>query len=110
MPLRIKGEKKKARVFGISPEMVLASVVIGFIWMELFPGVDCVVTEGTGGKHGRGSRHYVGLGKDYRIWNLPDPFMESAKKATKEIKRRLGPDYDVVLEKDHIHVEFDPKY
>lgn len=24
------------------------------------------------------------------------------------MKRRLGPDYDAILEKDHIHVEFDP--
>jgi hypothetical protein len=26
-----------------------------------------------------------------------------------QIKELLGPDYDVVIENDHIHIEYDPK-
>lgn len=110
MPLRIKGGEKKARVFGTQPEMVMASMIVAFIWLEFFPGVECVVTEGSGGKHKDGSRHYVGFGKDYRIFNLPEPKSESVDRAAKEMRRRLGPDYDVIIEIDHIHVEFDPKH
>ena len=45
---------------------------------------------------------------DLRVWYID---LETQQAIVRELKRRLGPDYDVVLETDppHIHMEFDPK-
>lgn len=68
-------------------------------------GRDAVFVHVMDGKHKKGSRHYVGLAVDIRIWYVKNPqvFADS-------IKKLLGKHYDVVLEKTHIHVEYDPKY
>ena len=58
-------------------------------------------------KHMTGSLHYVGLAWDFRIWGLNDP-----QQASNKIKRLLQDTdfrYDVIFEKDHIHIEFDSK-
>lgn len=60
-------------------------------------GMELVVTSGMDGKHMTGSLHYKGLAADLRF-----PLRD-------EIKATLGPDWDVVWEKDHLHVELDRK-
>lgn len=60
------------------------------------------------GKHKRGSRHYVGLAADLRIWYIRFPF--HPEDFARELREDLGKHYDVILEKDHIHLEYDPKY
>ena len=65
------------------------------------------VTSVRDGKHSARSLHYVGLAMDVRIWALKEDADKT--QAITELKAALGPDYDVVLEADHIHVEFDPK-
>lgn len=66
----------------------------------------CVITSACDGKHGRNSLHYKGLATDYRTWVI-------CKKLRPELANRvrqaLGPDFDVVLEDTHLHVEYDPK-
>lgn len=52
---------------------------------------------------GKGSLHPSGRALDLRRWGLRDPAAAAA-----ELAGWLGPDYDVVLEVDHIHVEHDP--
>lgn len=66
-------------------------------------GIHAHYTSIVDGLHSRNSLHYVGLACDLRIWYLPKlaPFIDS-------ITLLLGEDYDIVLEKDHIHVEFQP--
>lgn len=68
-------------------------------------GRSMVITSLNDGQHMTTSFHYRGLAADLRIWNLPpiDP-----KDVRLRIAEILGKDYDVVLEKDHIHVEYDP--
>ena len=70
-------------------------------------GKECVITSLMDGNHMEGSKHYVGGAADLRIW-----FFNNAEKriAVKQLKTYLGVGYDVVLEKDHIHVEYDPKH
>ena len=68
--------------------------------------IKCVITEGTGGEHSKGSLHYVGLALDFRTRDMTD---KMAEVLVMKIKESLGDQYDVVLEKDHIHVEFQPK-
>jgi hypothetical protein len=97
--------KPGVRVFGLRPEMVLALVICESIYRKY--GVEVVITSGIEGKHQRGSFHYAGDAADIRIRNLPADVSVAAVR--NEIADALGQDFDVVLEKDHIHIEFDPK-
>jgi hypothetical protein len=54
------------------------------------------------------SYHYLNLAVDLR---LPSRINEliSDSAVTRDLKAILGPAYDVVLESDHIHLEYDAK-
>jgi len=62
-----------------------------------------VITSTFEGNHGAGSLHYSNDAYDVRL-----PFKE-IKEVLNAIKETLGNSYDVVFERDHIHVEYDPK-
>lgn len=66
-------------------------------------GTEVVITSANDGKHKDDSLHYYGMALDLRTFSLNgrEAFVAS------ELQRLLGDSYDVVLEKDHIHVEFD---
>jgi len=65
-----------------------------------------VITSAVEGRHMRKSKHYTGEALDYRIYYLTHDekhdFLENMTEA-------LGDDYDVVMQKDHLHIEYDPK-
>jgi len=63
---------------------------------------ELVITSGRDGKHGLNSLHYQGLAVDLRTWNL-------LATVVARIRAELGSDFEVILEKDHIHIEYDPK-
>lgn len=67
-------------------------------------GLEAVITSGTDGEHMPGSLHYKGRAIDLRL-----PPINYVAQVMKKLKDVLGKDFDVVLEKDHIHVEHDPK-
>ena len=69
-------------------------------------GYSCVCTAGTDGKHMEGSLHYKALAVDLRSRHVA---AEMLPKIVSELKERLGKDYDVIIEGDHVHAEFDPK-
>ena len=69
-------------------------------------GYSLVVTSLEDGNHMKGSFHYVGRAADLRTRDIPP---DVCKQLVRDIKASLGNDYDVVLEKDHIHLEYDPK-
>ena len=69
-------------------------------------GYSCVCTSGTDGKHMAGSKHYEAKAVDLRSFHVS---AEMLPKIVSELQERLGKDYDVVLEKDHLHVEHDAK-
>ncbi len=96
--------KPGADITGIRPEIVLAIVLAQPIFAA--HGVPLVITSVMEGKHSRGSLHYVGLAVDLRVNDLPPSEWEIV---TDQVKAALGPQFDVVLEKDHLHVEFQPK-
>jgi hypothetical protein len=72
-------------------------------WLEEHHKVDLVITSTSDGKHMKNSKHYdVPCNAfDVRIWDI-------LRRVTTHMSRILGPDFDVILEKDHIHVEYDP--
>ena len=62
-----------------------------------------VITSTNRGKHKEGSLHYKNRAIDFR---LPGSNIEEIAEGIREF---IGPDYDVVVESDHLHVEHDPK-
>lgn len=67
---------------------------------------EIVITSVLDGVHSEKSLHYKGLAFDMRTFIYKSDEIE---KLMAMVKYMLGPNYDVVLEDDHIHVEFDPK-
>lgn len=98
--------KKGVSARGLTPQIALALMVADEVYRE--EGVECVITSLNDGKHSRTSLHYCGQGADLRTRNLPN---QAAKERVQfKIAERLGSDdYDVILESDHIHVEWQPK-
>ena len=64
---------------------------------------ELVITSTYEGTHGEGSLHYCNDAIDIRC---PE---KKGEEFRKKIKERLVNYFDVVLERDHIHIEYDPK-
>jgi len=64
---------------------------------------EMIITSTFEGRHCAGSLHYANLAVDMR---LPH---NNREEIINEIKLYLGSDYDVCIEFDHIHIEYDPK-
>lgn len=72
-------------------------------------GQDLVVTSWQDGTHSRASLHWVGHAVDIRT-KAAGISVERAQDLASEIARRLPPtEFDVVVESDHIHMEWQPK-
>jgi len=65
-------------------------------------GEELIITSTYEGLHSEGSLHYANLAVDIRKG-------PSGNMLCDELQNKLGMDYDVVLESDHIHIEYDPK-
>ena len=98
--------KPGVNLSGIRPEMVLAVFVVVSVYEE--HGWVCTITSATDGVHMPGSLHVRGQACDFRTKDFPNQ-PGGAHQLADQISACLGRDFDVVLEKDHLHVEFDPK-
>lgn len=94
--------KHGVKVSGIAPEMVLAAVVAACVYEDI--GADCVITSCKDGQHSANSLHYSGKAIDLRTRDLAP---EIRKEVALSIAAALGPEFDVVDEIDHIHLEHD---
>tara|TARA_R110000782_G_scaffold218156_1_gene305533 strand:+ start:517 stop:840 length:324 start_codon:yes stop_codon:yes gene_type:complete len=102
MPLRMK---HGVSMNGIKPEMVMGiNLALGYF--DSMGIRDMVVTSIVDGKHSYGSLHYVGYAADIRIWAIES---DGLAEFTEGLAEELGEEFDVTLEKDHIHIEFQPK-
>lgn len=63
-----------------------------------------VITSGRDGEHSATSLHYEGRALDVRTRTLTGPQQEQVATA---LRTELGADWDVVIEKHHIHIELD---
>lgn len=91
----------------IRPELMLALVIADRVYDD--NGQDLVITSLNDSRHSRTSLHYAGCAADLRTHY----FTEHEKaKVFEQLKQALGgnPDYDVILESDHFHIEWQPKY
>lgn len=87
---------------GLQPQMAIAAVIAERVYAA--HGAELMITSGAEGQHMEGSLHYKGLAIDIR---LPAPDKIAADVLA--LRASLGAQFDVVLEKDHVHIEFDPK-
>ena len=62
------------------------------------------ITSGNDGKHMKNSLHYEDKAIDIRTRDMNYPVG-----TTLFIRKALGKNYDVILERDHIHIEYQPK-
>ena len=97
--------KKGVNMNGIQLVMRKVLVAAEKIWNGY--GVTLVITSCVDGTHSAGSLHYYGLAVDLRSRSFDST--DLARTAARRLQRALGDDYDVVIEKTHIHVEYDPK-
>ncbi|MFA7288303.1 MAG: hypothetical protein WC055_05425 [Melioribacteraceae bacterium] len=98
--------KETTKLNGIRAEILVGLIVAEGVYEDF--GYGMVVTSVTDSKHSAGSLHYAGCAIDLRTRDIKDKAM--IIKITETIRKRLTKDYDVVLEKDHIHIEYQPKY
>ena len=87
-----------------TPDCWFAIVIAAEIYTKY--GIELVITSGKDGKHKDDSLHYRGNAFDCRTYTLSG---EDLPKVANTLKAKLGINYDVVIEKDHIHVEYDKK-
>jgi len=66
-------------------------------------GHEPIISSTYEGNHGASSLHYANDAFDVRL--PPDGVL----RIVPGVRERLGGDFDVILEKDHIHIEYDPK-
>lgn len=91
-------------VFGIRPEVVLAIVVAERIWNSY--GLGLTLTCSRDGKHSETSLHYAGAAVDLRTHGMAS---DALAEAVRTLKGALGRDYDVIIEPDHLHLEYQPR-
>lgn len=96
--------KRDVKLHTLSPQIVLALLVAWSIYRNR--GYRIMITSGNEGQHMAGSKHYTGDALDLRTNDLPDQMIEEI---THDIRDALGPDYDVIAEPTHLHIEYDPK-
>lgn len=96
--------KTGVNLTGLRPEVLVALVAA----LEVYRArdADLVVTSALDGKHSHGSLHYAGLALDLRTRHLETG---QAREIAGRLRAVLGAQFDVLLEADHIHVEFQPK-
>jgi len=102
--MRFKSGDKGPKISGVRAEIAFIMPVIAKVFADI--NQECVITSVTDGAHSYGSLHYSGAAVDIRTRHLS----EGQKRAVhSRIKSALNSEYDVVLEKTHIHIEFQPK-
>ena len=66
------------------------------------------VTSANDSRHSDNSLHYKNRAFDIRVLNIVGDVHREAKLWAERMQVELGPDYDIIYEKTHIHIEYDP--
>lgn len=98
-------ELKAGVVLDLSPEMRAALDTVEAVHVRI-AGRGAIITSARDGKHKDGSLHYRGDAVDVRTRDLAPAVRARLASA---LANDLGPGFDVVLEPDHIHIEYDPR-
>lgn len=96
--------KSSVSLVGVQWQLFKAAIEVEPVFKNA--GSELTITSGTDGKHMESSLHYKGLALDFRTRDINPSIIPRVAASCREV---LGPDFDVVQEKDHIHIEFQPK-
>ena len=96
--------KSGVSVKGLCPEIIIAIIIADQIYNKY--GCQLTITAGTDGHHMATSLHYSGQAVDLRTSIFRNGLLD---KVCDEIRSSLNQEYDVVLESDHLHIEYDPR-
>lgn len=92
---------EKVRALGIRPELMLVLIAVQEIEHDLL--LEVWVTSFVNGRHRHESSHYLGCAVDV------DDVGDRNDLLATELESRLPPDYDVINEGSHVHIQFEPK-
>lgn len=100
------GIKPGVKLDGLGIEMIGALPIICDSFMSA--GHNAIITSGLEGEHMPGSLHYEGRALDFRTiaQGMGDG---DIRDVAADIRGELGGDFDVVIERTHLHIEYDPK-
>jgi len=85
----------------LRPEIRKKLTVLCYV-LKKYGDMELVITSTYEGNHSPGSLHYGNLAIDIRK-------PKGNGLVLSHMKQHLGHDFDVISEKDHIHIEYDPK-
>ena len=86
----------------LRPEIRKKLTVLCYV-LKKYGDMELVITSTYEGNHSPGSLHYANLAIDIR-----KPIGNALIRD--KIAEHLGDDFDVISEKDHIHIEYDPTW
>ncbi len=88
----------------LQPQIVLALIIVDQVMKRA--GQEALITSINDARHGKTSLHYNGCAVDIRSRWFTHPVQILAM-----CKEALGssPDFDIILESDHYHLEYQPK-
>jgi len=101
--MRITTKDTTVQLSGLRVEIWAAIHHAALIWRQ-HGMLSLVITSALDGVHSKHSKHYSGDAVDIRSRDLPDAFGMAG-----ELQERMGDAYNVLLEQDHIHIEYDPR-
>ena len=99
--------KQGVRLHGVCPQMFFAARVYEDLWNK--HDYPAAITAGIEGKHKRNSEHWDGKALDFRTWldaTGKQMSMKLKESLAKELQARLGEEYTVIAEGNHIHVHY----
>lgn len=88
---------------GLNKKMFPVFLKAPSIWRK--HGKNLVITSGLEGKHCKNSRHFAGMALDLRSLNLD---RNARIQVRNELAGALGREFWILMENDHIHVEYNP--
>lgn len=96
---------------GVQPDKTTSEIwfAMGFVEVACLTllGRELIVTSLQDGKHGTNSLHYSGKALDVRTRGLTQ---DECLLVSSYLKTYLAPlGFDIIVEVDHIHIEYDPK-
>ena len=96
--------KPGVRIQGVRPELAVGLLVAASVFDDF--STELVITSVVEGTHSHGSLHYAGQAADLRSKHIES---ELQRHIRDDLSEKLGNDFDVTLEHDHFHIEYQPK-
>lgn len=96
--------ESNVNLIGLHPMMQIANCKMAVIFYQ-FGIYTPTITSAIDGIHSAGSLHKKGRACDYRVWGLTNEQQVELRLKAEDV---LGNSYDVVLEPNHLHIEYDP--